>query len=119
MSNFKKMLCMIRIQNDETLDQMAKRIGISQSYLSSVENGNRQGSLKMINKIIEVYGLDGKESDKLINDFLENSIRKGNNIHVNIGKLTMEERKTILAIRKRQIKQELGLEADKQCSKDS
>lgn len=104
MSDFKKMLAVIRVMNNETLNDMARKLGISSSYLSSIENGNRNGSAKLLMRIIKVYKLNEKESDRLINDFV--SGRK--HYMFRAEKLSEEDKKKIWAIKKRQIEKETG-----------
>lgn len=51
----------IRIDNNETGVEMSKRLGMSKGYISMIELGKRQMSLKVKNKFIEEYKLDEKQ----------------------------------------------------------
>ena len=49
-----KFLRKIRIDRDERLYDMAKRLGISSAFLSGVENGHKKASATLINNIIDI-----------------------------------------------------------------
>ena len=57
-----KELRIIRLNFNEILKDMANKIGITPSYLSSIENGKRTPTLALVNKIIRIYGLNEEES---------------------------------------------------------
>lgn len=48
----------IREDNNYTLDDAAKYIGCSKSYLWGMENGRHEPSLRMGMQICEAYGMD-------------------------------------------------------------
>jgi transcriptional regulator with XRE-family HTH domain len=52
--------------NDERLIDMANKLNISQSFLSAIESGKRNLSDKLVQKIVEVYGLDEMAERELI-----------------------------------------------------
>lgn len=56
-----KELRIIRLNVNEILKDMAVKIGISPSYLSSIENGKRPPTQSLVNKIINIYKLDEKQ----------------------------------------------------------
>ena len=49
----------------ERLSAMAKKLGVSASYLSSVENGKKPMSDKLFHSIVSVYKLDEAETKEL------------------------------------------------------
>ena len=51
--------------NNERLIDMAQKINISVPYLSSIENGNRPLTDKIIDRIAKVYGLSSEDKEKL------------------------------------------------------
>jgi transcriptional regulator with XRE-family HTH domain len=51
--------------NNERLIDMAQKINISVPYLSSIENGNRPLTDKIINRIIDVYKLSEEDVEDL------------------------------------------------------
>ena len=69
MNNIKKLsifLKKLRLEhNDQTMGDMASLLGISISYLSSVENGKRTMNDEMVSKIGSVYKLDEEQITKL------------------------------------------------------
>ena len=62
---FGKALRKIRINRDELLMDMAKKLEITSAYLSSIENGKRGIPQDMSKKIIKLYNLDADESKNL------------------------------------------------------
>ena len=64
-SVFGKALRKIRINRDELLMDMAKKLEITSAYLSSIENGKRGIPQDMSKKIIKLYNLDADESKNL------------------------------------------------------
>lgn len=60
-----KFLRKMRLEQDELLKDMADKLQLAPTYLSSIENGNRAPSLKFISNLIDVYNLSESESDEL------------------------------------------------------
>ena len=60
-----KFLRKIRVDRDERLYDMAKRLGVSSAFLSGVENGHKKASVNLINKIVEYYNLNESQQEKL------------------------------------------------------
>ncbi|MBR1721675.1 MAG: helix-turn-helix transcriptional regulator [Treponema sp.] len=56
-----KYLRKLRIDLEESMEDMAKRLGISKTYLSFIENGSREISQDFAEKIMEEYRLAGNE----------------------------------------------------------
>lgn len=57
----------LRLDNqDERLVDMAKRLDVSQSFLSSIETGKRNLNDKLIEKIVQEYHLNSEEEKELI-----------------------------------------------------
>jgi HTH-type transcriptional regulator, competence development regulator len=69
LSNDKKLsIFMKRLRlnrNDQTMMEMAKELGISVSFLSSIENGKRNMSEEMFHLICEKYKLTPKLAEEL------------------------------------------------------
>jgi HTH-type transcriptional regulator, competence development regulator len=69
LSNDKKLsIFMKRLRlnrNDQTMVEMAKNLGISVSFLSSIENGKRNMSEEMFHLICEKYKLTPKLAEEL------------------------------------------------------
>jgi len=51
--------------NDETMTEMAKKLNISISYLSSIENEKRNMTDEMFEQICRIYRLNTKEKSEL------------------------------------------------------
>lgn len=62
----RKLLRELRARYDESLAGMAKRLGISVSLLSSIENGSRFPPDGFMERVIEEYRLRGREKENLI-----------------------------------------------------
>lgn len=67
-------LRLLRIFHDLKSVELSKKLEISQSYLSEIENGKKQPSLELINKYADVFNL--KPSTIL---FFSEEIDKGTN----------------------------------------
>jgi len=50
-------LRLLRIFNDYTTTEMAKQLGLSQSYVSELENGKKQPSLEIIEKYAAIFDM--------------------------------------------------------------
>lgn len=62
---FGKYLRKMRIDCSEVLGEMAKRLGVSPAYLSSIENGGREIPEDFVAKIAAEYGLSAKQTEEL------------------------------------------------------
>ena len=60
-----KFLRKIRVDNDERLYDMAKRVEVSSAFLSGVENGRKKAQSSLIEKIISEYKLNLQEQKQL------------------------------------------------------
>ena len=65
LSSLGKYLRTLRIQRNELLKDMAEKLTLAPAYLSSIENGKRTPTKKLIDTIIRVYELDEKEKEKI------------------------------------------------------
>ncbi|MDR2654235.1 MAG: helix-turn-helix transcriptional regulator [Mycoplasmataceae bacterium] len=84
-SNLCKILKKIRIDNDDILYTMARKLGISSSYLSAIENGKREIPSDFIAKLTNVYHLD----EKTINQIEEIASENYRNVKINISNSDM------------------------------
>lgn len=60
-----KFLKKLRIDNDEVIKDMAKKLGVSDSYLSQIELGNRKIPKAFLSRILEAYELNTEQINKL------------------------------------------------------
>lgn len=70
-----KMLRIIRINASENLITMATKLGVSASFLSSVETSKRAAPKGWSNKIIELYSLD-EETSAEVKRLITNTIKQ-------------------------------------------
>lgn len=63
-----KSLRRLRIDYDERLFDMAKKVGVSSAFLSAVENGHKKASNSLINKISRIYNLTPSQKTDLYDD---------------------------------------------------
>lgn len=59
-ANLGKVLGKVRTQHGETLEQVAKRLGVTKSYLSKIENGHKPVPISLLEKYKRVYGNSAK-----------------------------------------------------------
>lgn len=64
-TEYGKYLKHLRIDNDETIAKMAKGMGITPSYLSAIESGERVVPVDFTEKIAEKYGLSDEKKQEL------------------------------------------------------
>lgn len=73
-------LRLLRIFNDYTMNEMAQKIGLSQSYISELENGKKQPSLDIIQKYADAFDMKPSTlllfSESLEKDQVYNQDRK-------------------------------------------
>lgn len=62
---FGKELRKIRIDNNELLKDMSRKLGVTVSYLSAVENGKREIPESWLDSLAILYDLDSGETEKL------------------------------------------------------
>lgn len=69
---FGKHLRVLRVMNGQTQIEMAKALGVSSAYLSLIENVKRLIPYQFDSKVIETYGLTGKNKK----DISESAIKQ-------------------------------------------
>lgn len=73
--NFKSYMEVLRINNNESLRQMAKRLQISATFLSAIENNKKKIPTNFLNKICSIYNLNRKDNFLLKNLIILNNIQ--------------------------------------------
>ncbi|MFP7327918.1 helix-turn-helix domain-containing protein [Bacillus subtilis] len=102
----------LRTEKKKTVDEAAKEIGISQSYLSRIENNTQVPSLKVIEKIADYFNVhksylffDEESLDsfpdpekKLLaqKSITVDDLKKLNIVHENGSKITEEELQIVI-----------------------
>ena len=87
-----KLLRKMRLDNDEILRDMAKKLEVTSSFLSAVENGKKKMPKTMRAKLIKNYDMNADEISTLDDAIMES------NDTVEIGIKTMSEAKKGLAV---------------------
>ncbi|OYN65471.1 helix-turn-helix domain-containing protein [Bacillus safensis] len=80
----------LRLKKKKTVEDAAKEIGISQSYLSRIENNTQTPSVKVINQIADYFNVHSSYlffDEESINSFTENENELFSNKHININDL--------------------------------
>lgn len=67
LTEFGKITRKLRIDNDILLKDMANALNISSAFLSKLETGKSKPNLKLAYKIKDIYNLDDKAYNDLIN----------------------------------------------------
>lgn len=92
----------LRLKMKKTVEDTAKEIGISQSYLSRIENNTQVPSVKVINKIADYFDVRSSylffdENELLSNKHINiNDLEKLNLVHDDGSKITKEEIKYVI-----------------------
>lgn len=85
-TSLSKFLRILRIKNDEVLGDMAEKLGIMPSYLSSIEANKRPLTPALKEKLIDSYSLDREEQE-----YLENCIAEASrSVEVNLDNVKDE-----------------------------
>jgi transcriptional regulator with XRE-family HTH domain len=63
-TEFGKILRIIRVNSEDSMRNMAEKIGISAAYLSAIENGKRQIPDSIYDSICKAYPLSEKDKKK-------------------------------------------------------
>ena len=79
-----KFLREMRLNNDEILKDMAKKLGVTSAFLSAVENGKKKMPVSMRNKIVKNYHLCEKDINALDSAILESN----DYVEINISSLS-------------------------------
>ena len=89
-----KELRKLRIDKDETIHTMSKKLGISMSYLSAIEAGSRNIPDGLTDKVIEKYHLSKERSEIMRQAEAESSTA----IDIDLSTVTVEQRKLVFAL---------------------
>ncbi|CAI6309770.1 helix-turn-helix transcriptional regulator [Bacillus subtilis] len=102
----------LRTEKKKTVDEAAKEIGISQSYLSRIENNTQVPSLKVIEKIADYFNVHKSYlffDEESLDSFTDpekkllaqqsitvDDLKKLNIVHENGSKITEEELQIVI-----------------------
>lgn len=73
LTKFGKTLRIIRLERNEKLKDMAGKLKITPSYLSSVENGKKPITKEFVDRIFSFYDFNGEEKDKIEEAYVKTS----------------------------------------------
>lgn len=73
LTEFGKLLRIIRINCGDSAREMAKKLNMSPSYLSTIENGKRKIPADMEDLLIRAYNLSERDKEKIRKAMLESS----------------------------------------------
>lgn len=93
-TDFGKELRILRIERNENISIMAKKLNISISYLSAIESGLRPIPSDLVEKIVKNYNLN-KERRNLLR---EKEAISSTKIDINLDQVSNEQRKFIFAL---------------------
>lgn len=93
-TSFGKELRKLRIDKDENIHSMAKKLGISISYLSAIEAGSRNIPDDLVDKVVKKYHLSEERSEIMRQAEAESS----KEIEIDLKTMTAEQRKLVFAL---------------------
>ncbi len=93
-TEFGKEIRKLRIDEGENLSSMSKKLGVSISYLSAIENGNREIPEGFVDKISDIYHLS-KERKKR---FIDAEINSVNKISISLNSMACQQRHLAFAL---------------------
>lgn len=97
MLTVKQVLRIIRVQNGETQLEMAKKLGMSMSYLSQIENEHRQMPFGFTKQVESLYSPSKKALD-VLKEYESNQKLKV--AYIKFNELTKTQRKAALLFTK-------------------
>ena len=94
LTEFGKLLVIIRINSGDTSRDMAKKLGLSASYLSAIEGGKRNIPTDMEKMLSKSYPLSKIDIEKLRSAMLSSS----DSVKINLTDFAEKKQRVIMAI---------------------
>ena len=94
LTEFGKFCRKLRVDHDETQQDIANYLGVTTAYLSTVEHGKRNISEKIVDKLISRYNLSGAK----LNQFKSTITNSISFIKIHLHKMNSLDRELILKI---------------------
>ncbi len=94
LTEFGKLLRIIRINSGDTSKDMAKKLGLSASYLSAIESGKRNIPTDMEKLLSKSYPLSKVDIEKLRSAMLSSS----DSVKINLTDFAEKKQRVIMAI---------------------
>jgi transcriptional regulator with XRE-family HTH domain len=101
-TEFGKLLRIIRINSGDSSKEMAKKLNLSPSYLSAIENGKRSIPMDMEKQLCNAYPLTETDKDKIHKAIFNSS----DLIKINLTDFAEKKQKLIFAITRNDIPEE-------------
>lgn len=98
-TEFGKVLRIIRISTGDSAKEMASKLGISVPYLNAIENGRRDVPSNLADKVISVYELSEKDKEAL----RESLIQSKDRVKIDLTELAEKQRKIIMALARNEV----------------
>ena len=93
-TEFGKLLRIIRVNSGDSAKEMARKLKMSPSYLSTIENGKRNIPIDIDKLLIEAYNLSDRDKEKLRKAMAESSDR----VKIDLTDLAEKKRQMIFEI---------------------
>ena len=87
-----KYLKQIRLDNEETLKDMARSLDVTPTFISAIEKGRKKMPVRIRKRIIDIYNLDPNQIERLDNANMESQD------HIEIRIRSLPERRKTLAV---------------------
>ena len=94
LTEFGKFCRKLRVDHDETQQDIADYLGVTTAYLSTVEHGKRNISEKIVDKLISRYNLSGAK----LNQFKSTITNSISFIKIHLHKMNSLDRELIMKI---------------------
>ncbi|MNY85866.1 Helix-turn-helix domain protein [compost metagenome] len=94
LTSFGKFCRKLRVDNGELLEDLAKKLEVTSSYLSAVEMGKRNIPFMRLDKISKIYDLNSSEKLVLHNVVWESQLT----LKINVSDLSVEDKNKIIQI---------------------
>ena len=102
LTEFGKLLRIIRINCGDSARDMASKLNMSPSYLSTIENGKRNIPPDMEQLLIKAYNLSDKDKEKLRKAMVNSS----DTLKLDLTELAEKKKQVIFAITKEDLDEE-------------
>ncbi|MBQ0125234.1 MAG: helix-turn-helix transcriptional regulator [Clostridiales bacterium] len=101
-TEFGKLLKIIRINSGDSSKEMASKLNLSPSYLSAIENGKRSIPMDMDSQIMKAYPISETDSDRLHKAMFESS----STVKINLTDFAEKKRRLIFSLARNDVPDE-------------
>ncbi len=93
-TEFGKILRIIRINSGDSAKDMAEKLNISASYLSAIENGKRNIPNELMDLVFKLYPLSNKDKEKLKKAAVDSSA----SVKIDLTDLADKKKQVLIAL---------------------